>query len=52
MSNGRHDEAHALYFLAGFPLPSFKALVSTMPANEHMLAGGTLYKLNGSYKTW
>jgi hypothetical protein len=51
MSNGRHDVARDV-FLAGVPLPSFVAFISTTPANEHMPASGTLYKLNGSYNAW
>jgi hypothetical protein len=38
--------------LASPHLPSLIPLVSTTPANKHMLASRTPHKLNGSYEAW
>jgi hypothetical protein len=41
-----------MWVLACLYLPSLIPLASTTPADEHMLASGTLHKLNGSLKAW
>jgi len=38
--------------LAGLHLPSLIPLVSTTPADKHLLASHTAHELNGSHNTW
>jgi hypothetical protein len=60
MSNERHSSTHHLparildhiIVLADFQLPRFMPFACTAPANEHLPASDTMYKLNGSHKAW